>query len=184
MRYLGKSNRPSPYSSIQKDVRKFFSTFPYVLLIKNSKRIRCFCYDAKTGSVDTKCSSCLGIGWIPTIEKHRCWHNIAIGSDYLPNLITLIDPAAVAIDGKAFYFLPEANPEIGDYIVVAQFDKKGLPRYQTQQFYKIEYSDPRVDDHGNPVFCKASTSKDPIDAEIKSFNLYRVRNEIRIVPVS
>lgn len=184
MRRLGKKNK-LPLSSfyLQQEVRRFFSTFPHVLLIKNAERIRCFCYDTKTSSVDTKCPSCLGTGWIPTIEKHRCWHRIAIAGESLPHLISIIQPASVAIDERAFYFLPEAGPAIGDYIVVADFDKKGLPIYQTQQFYEINYSDLRPDDNGVPVYYKVSTKKDPIDANIKSFNLYRMRNKIMIVPV-
>lgn len=186
MRYLGNQKKcPSHHPSmrLQQEVRNFFSTFPYVLIVKNNTKIRCYCYDAQTDSSDTKCPSCLGSGWIPTIEKHRCWHNTAIAGDTLTHLISVLDPGAVVVDERAFYFLPEASPQTGDYIVVADFDKNGLPRYRTQQFYKVNHSDLRFDDHGVPTFYKASAKKDPVDAKIKSFNLYRMRNKIMIVPV-
>lgn len=182
MRRLTKKNHLGSFN-LQQEVRDFFSTFPFALIVKNSQLIRCYCYNPMTRSIDTKCKTCLGTGWIPTIEKHRCWHNIALRGESLPHLIKNIDPANVVVDERAFYFLPEASPRIGDYIVVADFGSDGLPSYHTQQFYRVNYADPKVDEKNILTYYKVSTENDPIDAEIKSFNLYNMKSSIKIVPV-
>jgi hypothetical protein len=165
-------------------VQELFSTFPWVLIIKDDKQFRCSCYDPMTESHDTKHDVCLGTGWIPNIEKHRCHWRVSGVPMTLPRMVQVYEPVVTATDARFFYFLPNAEPEKGDTIVVAEFDEiTGLPKFDDMEFYEVSYADILRDEQGRKIFCKVATEINPVDSKIRAFSTYKVRNEIKIIPI-
>lgn len=185
-RYHMKILRPSSFykkSSIHEDVRKLFSGFGSVLLIRNGITSRCICSNPYTGSYNTKCRYCVGTGWIPVIERHQAYSYTTSVPETLPRLIRTISTSNITIDSRVFFFRPHVRPAEGDYIVQTTFNSNGEVVMGDMKFFKVNFSDAKTDEHGDVVIYKASCEKNPIDSDIRAFHLYRTRDSIIYLPI-
>lgn len=186
MKYLrprGKKQPEDPMSIIWQ-VRELFSGFRYVLVIRNTKKVKCSCYNDLERSYDSGHDICLGTGWIPTIEKHRAWYQMASVPQSLPRMIEVLEPVSTAVNAKFFYFFRSAHIDNGDDIVITEFGEDGLPLFQTAEFYTANHSEPKYNEQGQLVYWKVACERSLTDSDKKSMGLYKMRHLIKEVPLT
>jgi hypothetical protein len=178
-----RKKQPELLSPLLKEVRDLFSGFRFVLLIRNTQKIKCTCYNDLERSYDSGHDVCLGTGWIPTIEKHRSWYQMASVPQSLPRVIEVLEPAATAINAKFFYFFRSAHVEVGDEIVITEFGEDGLPVFQTAEFYTANHPEPKYDETGELIFWKVACERSIAESESRSMALYQIRDSIKEIPL-
>jgi hypothetical protein len=178
-----RSNIPEPMFDLLVDVKELFSGFRHVLVIKDSLKVHCSCYNDLEHSFDTNHDICIGTGWIPTIENHKAWFQVAGVPQSLPRILDLVEPAITGINAKFFYFFRNAIVNVGDEIVIAQFDNNGLPMLDTAEFYVVNHSEPKYDEQGRLIFHKISSERNTVGAQKRSLNLFNQKGIIKDIPL-
>ncbi|MNQ37648.1 hypothetical protein D3C85_511990 [compost metagenome] len=88
----------------------------YILLQRTSRKIRCRCWKEITQEADSRCTRCMGKGYISRIERHQTRYDSAIQIVSRPSLNQLMESGRNWVDARVFYFRHDTHPQVGDYI--------------------------------------------------------------------
>jgi hypothetical protein len=164
------------------DLKKEFDSFlleegSYVLVIRANKKIRCGCWNS---SPLRTCNVCLGTGNVNIIKRQIAYEQVASVPETLGRLIRSIEPSKVGIEARHFFFNSDLQIEIGDIVVSCLFkNRKPIP---PMDFYPISHiAAPKI--KNVPQYIKASTSLDPINSNVRGFNLRRIGDSVNYDPI-
>lgn len=143
---------------------------PY-LLIRADKKQRCKCVDTLYNSARDDCPICLGTGYISSVEKVTGRDVVASIPETLPRMITMGDPANIVVPSRRFYFRHDTNPKRQDLIISCAWNGNVPVIDAYTEVYEVNHSEPKRADSGRVEYFIVSTAMDPINADVKLFNV-------------
>lgn len=166
---------------LREDFQKIISTYGFnAFLIRQDTRFRCWCWDQAKQSASDKCPSCLGLGYVPSIERHTIFQSIDGQLSPTENKV-----AVIVTENIYFYFAYNSFPKQGDLVCITDFNATGIPIGELS-FYKVANVYPyRIGKNGTPEiqYYRTVCSLDPVDTKVKALNFRKVGGEIKIFPI-
>lgn len=139
-----------------------------VLYVRNSKYMKCKCYDELYKLGNYKCNICFGSGKITSIEKMKCFYN----NDKYYSKSTIAGKYNVDI-GK-FIFKYNSEIEFNDVILVVGY-KDGKVK-DVKQVYKVNNSNEIRCDKGRIEYYEVDVITD--NTLVKRFDSYIKNNDV------
>jgi hypothetical protein len=116
-----------------------------MMLVRLNKKRPCKCLDSLYGSARSECPICLGTGYTNKVEKVLGRHSTSAASAKSPDAT----PAGDILDASnQFYLRYDVRPEIGDVMVVCEWDGDVPVFDEYAEVYKLNYVEPIRGDGG------------------------------------
>lgn len=158
----------------------------YVLLQRTSRKLRCICWNEKyqessleqyvscTGdkrSLGT-CPTCLGLGWVSRIERHKIRRQTASNIISLPGKIKQTTIGELATDTRTFFMKYNVIPRKGD--VIMEVGWKGIAPTHLIQAFEISHADDLREKKGRVEFFQVSTKEISIDTAVRGYTIRKI----------
>lgn len=106
-----------------------------VLYVRNTKYVKCTCFDDLNKCGDPKCKKCFGSGFFSSLQKIKVL--VAGNSPYAePNRLNKQPIGVTAQKNEIVYIQQQFNPHERDVILKVTWDKQGFP-VDIQNVYEI-----------------------------------------------
>jgi hypothetical protein len=162
--------------NMKNEFAKFLETYGFpVLVVRQSKRLRCTCWNEKTQEGDRNCPFCFGLGWNPIVEKHITKNEDMTIPATLTNTPITGSFGQIAIGNRAYYFAPNCAIEQKDLIVETEWNDRGKPVYNGGGIYEVVHSDEtQKAESGIQVYKRVYSQDTPIQKNIRGIRIAQV----------
>lgn len=145
-----------------------------ILLVRQSKKLRCSCWNEKRQEADRECPICFGLGWNPIVEKHT----IREVDTSVPETLAMIAQegkfGGISVPGRQYYFKHDVSIIPGDLIVDVEWSKQGKPIYVGGGIYEISHLDPNRFEKGQLIFNTIYCKDQPVEKQIRGIRIANV----------
>jgi len=158
---------------------KIIETYGYpVLVVRQSKKLRCSCWNEKTQEADRACPACFGLGWNPIVEKHEARGEDTSVPETLGRLTQSGTFGNIGVHSRKWFMRPEAEVVSKDYVVDVEW-KNGRPVYTGKGIYEISHVDETMKYEETEMIYKIAYCKDtPVQKNIRGIRIVEVQGII------
>lgn len=142
-----------------------------VLVVRQSKKLKCSCWTEKYQEADKECPVCFGLGTVPVIEKHTVRSQTMTIPQTLPRAVSDLSLGSMEYSGNAYYMRPDIPISVGDLIVEVDWSATGKPIYTGDTLSEVNYVDPKRFEHGETIFKKVYVSGTSVDRKIRGIRI-------------
>lgn len=162
--------------NLRNEFTKILETYGYpVLIIRQSKKLRCSCWNEKTQEADRKCPWCFGIGWNPIVEKHMARAQDMPLSNTLSGATGQAGFGNISIPSRQWFISPNAAITEKDLIVDVEWKENGKPVYNGGGIYEIVRVDTTLRyEQGELIFKKVYSQDTPIRKNIRGIKVVQI----------
>lgn len=151
-----------------------------VLVLHNDKNEVCSCYDPVTGSINSKCPYCFGIGHVPQIKKYRTRYKDARIPQSNAFMMTNEPFGEMSVDAKVYYFYKDKVLKEGDLIIEVDWEDD-RPVYKGRGVRQVAHVDPLRYIGGEINHYRVYVKGEPIDMEIRGIQIVRRAGQIEYI---
>lgn len=141
-----------------------------VLLLRQTTKIRCSCYDAVTQTADRKCPYCFGLGTVPVAEKHLTRDVDMRIPDSLPYIGNMQLFGELAVGARSYFFKKDVKVKENDLIIDVEWNGN-LPIYTGGYILEVSHIDPQRFRNGEIAFQKVYVKDQPVQKSIRGFKI-------------
>lgn len=152
--------------------------FP-VLHIRSNKRVRCFCYDPRKGTVDKSCPTCFGAGWTVEVLRRRSVSQTESVPETLSRILRQAEYGRVDVQARSFFVDNQYSVENQDIFVITKFDKYLRPISDRISFYSIHHVTSFRDNEGDIIMQAAYGGEDLISPEVRGIRIRSIRPDVK-----
>ena len=146
-----------------------------VLVVRQSKKLRCSCWNEKTQEADRKCPRCFGLGWNPLVEKHLARAEELAGQETIARSIVTGGYGQISATNRTYYMKVSANLAPKDLIVDVDWTDSGKPVYKGAGIYEISHVDETLRyEKGEQIYKKVSCKDNPVQKNIRGIRIAEV----------
>lgn len=161
---------------LRKEFKEILNDFgTYYLLVRSDRVTRCECVDTLYNAAKDNCPICFGTGHINIVEKIGGRDIVAAIPETISRAITQTGAGSISLPTRRFYLKHDVRPKRKDLLIVCTWenDKPVIDEYT--EIYEVNHSEPKRANSGRIEYFIASCLNDPINADIKLYNM--VQNE-------
>lgn len=149
-----------------------------ILLIHSDQKVRCSCFNELTQEPDRNCKICMGLGWIPTVDKQIVYTKEITGgitsSTY--NRATIGTIGGVYSDQKVYFFKENVKVDDTSQILEVEWADENHPYYANGGLYQVQHVSTLRFTNGLPVYKEAFVQDEPINKKIVAIHAIQSPN--------
>lgn len=141
-----------------------------ILLLRQTTKVRCSCYDALTQAADRACPYCFGLGAVPVAEKHLT-RDVDLGSlNSLPYISNQQLYGELAVGSRSYFFKKDVKVKESDLIIDVTWNGN-QPVYTGGYILEVSHIDPQRFLNGEIAFQKVYVKDQPVQKSIRGFKI-------------
>lgn len=137
----------------------------WVMLLRSSRKIRCKCWNERAQEADSRCTDCLGSGWLTRAERHLARRDNASQIVTLPSVTAVEEPGRIWTQSSNFFFRHDVHPQVGDLIMEVGW--RGSKPTNIYAVYLIQHSEANRGQGGRIEFYEATCRGVTLDVKFQ-----------------
>ena len=165
--------------SAEKEFNAILEQFGHsVLLLHQTTKVRCSCYDPLLQASDRDCPYCFGLGTVPLAEKHLTRDMDMRVPDTLPYISSMQLYGELAVGSRSYFFKKDVAVKEKDLIVEVDW-VNGSPTYNGGYIFEVSHIDPQRFLNGEIVFQKVYVKDQPVQKSIRGIKIIEAYGNTR-----